>query len=199
MEVVFSGLLGAIFGAALTGLIGRLVDQRRRYERQTELVIALHAEIVASLTKVKEQNEKKEVDYARSDSSPFAVADDTDFVFEAIKTDPAILPKEIIYPVIRYYKLAGQSNAQVRGLSEPAFREDQPLEAKKKYVNQLIELMTEQESAGHLALEAIEKFAASRGETDLAERRLKLGIELKTTMPIAARQSSTSTLTKLRA
>jgi hypothetical protein len=178
VEVIFSGMLGAIFGAVLTGLIGRLIDLRRRYERQTELVIALHAEMVASLTKVREQNESEEVAYARRDTSPFAVADDTDYVFAAIKNDPAILPKDIIYPVIRYYKLAGQSNAMTRGLSELAFREDQPAKAKKKYVNQLIDLMAEQEKAGHIALRAIEHFAASRGETDLAEHKTAAGITL---------------------
>jgi hypothetical protein len=172
-------MLGAIFGAVLTGLIGRLVDVRRRHDRQTELVIALHAEMVASLTKVREQNRSEEIDYARRDSNPFAVADDTDYVFGAVRNDPAILPKDIIYPVIRYYKLAGQSNAMTRGLSEPAFREDQPVKAKKKYVNQLIDLMAEQEKAGHVALEAVERFAASRGETDLAGHRTAAGIKFR--------------------
>lgn len=179
---LFSGLLGAILGVLLSGLVAGLQEKRRRYDRQTELLVALHAEIVASITKVKEQNTEGEQIYASGNPSPFAVADDTDFVFESMKSDPAVLPKDVIYPIIRYYKLAGQSNGQVRGLSMDAFRFDQGPAEKSKYVAQLMELMQEQEKSGITALEALEKAASARGEDGLTAHRIRAGIGSSTPM-----------------
>jgi hypothetical protein len=176
MDTGLSTLIGAILGAFASGLIARLLDIRRRYERETELVVALHAEIVASLKRTAEQTDKEERSYAAIDQDPFGIADETDYVFESIKTDPAMLPKQIIYPVIRYYKLAGQSNAQTRGLLLPQFT-GQKSESKHKYVRQLLDLLDEQLAANLIALESLEKEAARRGQDDLPALRREAGIE----------------------
>ena len=176
MDAGLATLIGAILGAFASGLIGRLLDIRRRYERETELVIALHAEIVASLKRTAEQTRNEERKYAVLEQDPFAMADETDYVFDSIKSDPATLPKKIVYPIIRYYKLAGQSNAQTRGLLLPAFMA-QKEDAKRKYVGQLLELLDEQFAAGLEALRSLESEAARRGQDDLPALRKEAGIE----------------------
>jgi hypothetical protein len=176
MDAGLSTLIGAILGAFAAGLIARLLDIRRRYERETELVIALHAEIVASLKRTAEQTKKEERSYAALEQDPFGIADETDYVFESIKYDPATLPKKIVYPIIRYYKLAGQSNAQTKGLLLPAFMAQKD-ESKRKYVGQLLELLDEQFAAGLQALESLENEATRRGQDDLPALRKEAGIE----------------------
>jgi hypothetical protein len=176
MDAGLSTLIGAILGAFAAGLIARVLDIRRRYERETELVVALHAEIVASLKRTAEQTKKEERSYASLEQDPFGIADETDYVFESVKADPATLPKKIVYPIIRYYKLAGQSNAQTKGLLLPAFM-TQKDESKRKYVGQLLDLLDEQFAAGLQALESLENEAARRGQDDLPALRKEAGIE----------------------
>ena len=159
-------LLAAFVGA----VVALWLERRRQHVRQGELLVAIHAEIVAGLRRVEEQTTREEQEYAGADADPFGVPDDTDFVFQSIKGNLAILPRDVIYAVVRYYKLAAQSNAMTRGLVEPLFQMQQPV-AKQKYVRQIIELMGEQELAAQRALQDIERAVEARGEDSLGRYR----------------------------
>jgi len=117
---------------------------------------------------------------AIQDDDPFGIADSTDFVFESIRNDPAILPKAVVHRVVRYYKLAAQSNALTDGLLLPAFRRQLPA-SRHKYVRQLMDLLVEQEAAGLAALAALEDEAERRNETTLPDLRVQAGIVLDAT------------------
>ena len=160
----FISLASALLGLLAANLIGLLLDIRRRHDRQTELVIALHAEISASKKRSEEQTESSEKAYAEKDSDPFALPDATDYVFESIKSDLAVLPSKAIYQVIRYYKLVGQTNSLTAGLTLPMFVAQKP-KAKQKYINQLLALLDEQNISANDALRALEEEAVRRGES----------------------------------
>jgi len=180
VEPALIGLLGVILGVLLSNLLARALEIRRRFDRETDLIIAIHAEIVAGMRRTMEQTDTDEASYAKSDDDPFAMSDRTDFVFESIKADPAVLPKEVIHSVVRYYKLAAQSNAQTDGLLTPQFKAQNP-SSRRKYVGQLLELLVEQEKAGRNALEALEQAAAGRGDDSLPRLRDEAGIALDKT------------------
>lgn len=162
--------LATLLAAFIGGIVALWLERRRLHVRQGELLVAIHAEIVAGLKRVEEQTTSEERDYAGSDNDPFGVPDETDFVFQSIRDNPAVLPREVIHSVVRYYKLAAQSNAMTRGLLEPLFQTQAPA-AKQKFVGQIIDLMREQEQAAMRALEDIERAALARAEPDLAGLR----------------------------
>ncbi|MBX3569337.1 MAG: hypothetical protein KF914_14855 [Rhizobiaceae bacterium] len=162
--------LATLLAAIVEGIVALWMERRRLHVRQGELLVAIHAEIVAGLKRVEEQTATEEQEYAINDDDPFGIPDETDFVFESIKENPAVLPRDVIHSVVRYYKLAAQSNAMTKGLLDPLFHR-QPGGAKRKFVGQIIDLMREQEKAAMRALEDIEREAASRSEPDLARYR----------------------------
>ena len=162
--------LSTLLAAFVGGVVALWLERRRLHVRQGELLVAIHAEIVAGLRRVEEQTTSEEETYAGDDADPFGVPDDTDFVFASIKDNPAVLPRSVIHTVVRYYKLAEQSNAMTRALVDTAFRA-QPSAAKQKYVRQLIDLMREQEGAAARALDEIETEVEVRGEPELRSYR----------------------------
>lgn len=160
----------SLVAAVLGGFLGLWIERQRQHYRQGELLVAVHAEIVAGLRRAVEQTTTKEADYAIHNETPFGIPDETDFVFLSIKDNLSLLPRDAIHSVVRYYKLAAQGNAITRGLTDPNFQRQSRTE-KSKYVTQLIELLEEQEAAAHVALDDIESAIRMRHEPGLHNYR----------------------------
>ena len=77
--------------------------------------------------------------------------------------------------MVRYYKLAAQTNALTKGYADPRFLWQSP-KSKQKYARQLIDLLKEQQDAGVAALGALEHAAESRNEHGLAVFRRQANI-----------------------
>lgn len=159
-----------LVAAILGGFLGLWIERQRQHYRQGELLVAIHAEIAAGLSRAAEQTTTKEAAYATENADPFGVPDETDFVFLSIKDNLSLLPREAIHSVVRYYKLAAQGNAMTRALADAHFQRQSPAE-KAKYVGQLIELLEEQEAVAHVALDDIEGAIAMRREPGLHHYR----------------------------
>lgn len=168
MEAGLVGLVGVVVGAVLTNGIARLLELRKRHDRTLDIVTALHAEVSASLGPTALQTSEAEVAYALNDDVPFAAADDTNFVFDAIKSDISILPNRIIYPVVLYYRLAQQTNIMTSDIRHPLFQQQSKAE-KQKYMRSLVDLMQKQERAAFDLLSELERFASSY-QIDLGQR-----------------------------
>jgi hypothetical protein len=138
------------------------IEHRRRLQRGTDLLCALHAEILAGVGASDEQLTPDERRYALSDATPFATPDDTDFVFAEVRGDISVLPQPVIHSVVAYYRKALQSNAMTRDLRDPCFLA-QPEGHKRKFVRQLLEIADEQTYAGRAALVELRKAANERG------------------------------------
>lgn len=160
MDTTLVGLIGGLIGLLLSNLIAILIERHRRHERMLDILTAIHAEILAGDWAVEMQTDPDEEAYAIDNELPFGPADESDFVFDSIKADLSILPIEVIHEIVRYYKLAAQSNLYTNDLKHPLFREQKPDE-KRKYVRNLMGLMEEQAIAARLALDAIERFGES--------------------------------------
>jgi hypothetical protein len=163
----------ALLVVILTNGLGRLLETRRRYDKALDYVVALHAEIAAGLQTAEQQTTEEEQDYSRRDTTPFAIADETDFVFESIKSDLTLLPMEVIHEVVVYYKLSQRSILLTKALSSDALRK-QDAAAVRKYVDGLLKLLEEQEHAALIALEALESYSA-RHNRDLTTKRGRAG------------------------
>ncbi|KQT42026.1 hypothetical protein ASG43_17260 [Aureimonas sp. Leaf454] len=149
------GLLGVVIGILLGKGLDRLLDLRRRRDRQIDMVFALHAEIAAGLGAVEEQTETSQAAYLVEDEWPFGPSDRTDFVFEGLKADLTVLPQEVIHPVVRYYRLALQSNLMIDHIEHEGYAR-QPPAARKRYAINLIALLNTQKMAADAALLALE-------------------------------------------
>ncbi|MBL8107839.1 MAG: hypothetical protein JNJ72_19890, partial [Anaerolineales bacterium] len=72
-----------------------------REQRVLDLVVALHAEILAGVLANRRQLTPEEAEYALRQAEPFTTPDKTDFVFESLKGDISILPAEVIHAVVQ--------------------------------------------------------------------------------------------------
>lgn len=184
----FDGDSKPLLGAVIAGLasvvvfsFGRIAelfrDEAVRREKIADMVTAIFAEITASDFSADLQASEASEDYALEmvevgepeDGSaaanpeiPFAVPDQSNFVFEAISKDLSLLPQEIIHPIVLYYKLVIQTNDYVRTLSDPIFRGLSP-ERRALLVRDLVNLNRAQAEQGDRALEAIAAFAKKEG------------------------------------
>ena len=79
MDAALVGLLGILLGVIATAVMTRMIEVRRRFDREIELIIALHAEMVAGLRRANEQTTREEIDYVEHDDDPFGVADRNGF------------------------------------------------------------------------------------------------------------------------
>ncbi|MCS0494119.1 hypothetical protein NVS89_03345 [Ancylobacter sp. MQZ15Z-1] len=172
--VALVGALGAVLGAAATvALQSRSVvqqDSRHRAQRQRDLLIAMHAEILAGVGASRHQLTPEERAYALANDNPFATPDDNDFVFAGTQGDLSILPEPVIHSVVQYYRRAAQSNAMTRDLRDVQFRE-QSVEERRKFVALLLGVVGQQRRIGHKALDEIESYGDGLG-LDLAAKRI---------------------------
>ena len=162
LEAALVGLFGALLGIALTNGFGMLLELRRRRQRTVDLMAGLHAEILAGVGSAEEQLQSEERSYALSNASPFGTPDETDFVFESVKSDTSLLPIGVIHEVVLYYRLAMQSNLMTRDLRDPTFLAQSAAD-KEKFVRSLLAVGERQRQAGQVALSVIEREGARHG------------------------------------
>lgn len=167
-EAAFISAVTALLVVILTNGLGVLLESRRRREKTLDYVCALHAEIVAGMDTAARQTADDEAAYFENDQTPFAVADETDFVFESIRSDLTILPVEVVHAVVVYYKLSQRSILLTRALGTSGFQRQDP-SAKRKFVLGLLGLLDDQQVAARSAIAALEDFAKRNGR-DLRSR-----------------------------
>ena len=109
----------------------RHAEERLRDQRVLDIVVALHSEILAGIVANRRQLTKEDAEYAMAQETPFATADDTDFVFDSVKDDLSILPAEVIHSVVQYYRTAKQSNLLTADLRDPYFLRQTPSEKRR--------------------------------------------------------------------
>lgn len=153
------GIAGGVLGAAATAMFKARYDLRQerrlRQQRQRDLLIAIHAEILAGVGASDWQVDQTEYEYALINASPFATADDNDFVFKSALAELALLPAGVVHPVVEYYRIAAQSNDLTRDLRTAEFAAQTPDE-RMKFIRGLMTVMDKQRGAGRRAIEDIE-------------------------------------------
>ena len=137
-------------------------DARLRDQRVLDIVVAVHSEILAGIVANRRQLTPEEAKYAVAQKSPFATADETDFVFESVKGDLSILPAEVIHSVVQYYRIAKQSNLLTRDLRDPYFLK-QTLAEKRRFIGKLLQIVEIQKMWGEAALADLAAFATDQG------------------------------------
>ena len=208
LVAAFIGALGTIVAAfvgVLTWFLASRADRiRERNERETErrdslserhqrvldIVVALHSEILAGIVANRRQLTAEEASYALEQETPFATADDTDFVFESVRSDLSILPAEVIHSVVQYYRAARQSNLLTRDLRDPYFLAQTP-EEKRRIIALLLQIVELQKVLGEAAIADLAAYAAQSG-VDLSanERRASSLIErARSDLPAIIRKS----------
>jgi hypothetical protein len=135
---------------------------RLRDQKALDIIVALHAEILAGVVANRRQLTREEAEYAMAQETPFATADETDFVFDNIKNDISLLPVEVIHSVVQYYRTARQSNLLTRDLRDPYFREQTPAE-KRRIIGLLLQVLEVQKMLGEQALEDLAAYARDSG------------------------------------
>lgn len=149
----------------------RRAEEEQRQQRVLDLVVALHSEILAGIVANRRQLTKEDVEYAMTQASPFATADETDFVFDSVKGDISILPAETIHSVVQYYRAAQQSNLLTKDLRDPYFREQSPQE-KRRIIALLLQIVELQNLLGEAAIRDLAGYAARHGlDLPASERR----------------------------
>ena len=171
-QAALVGLISALLGVSLSNLFVALIDNRRRYTRQLDLVYAVHAEISAGLGAGLKQLAPEEKAYALADETPFQTPDQTDFVFDSIKSDISLLPTDVIHSVVQYYKYATQSNLMTADLRDPVFLK-QSIEEKRKFVGALLDVVEQQYTAATKALSDLDDYALSRGLQIINKHKLQ--------------------------
>ena len=68
-DAVIIGLVGALLGVAISNMFVLLLEKKRRYERQLDLVFAIHAEISAGLGANQKLLTPEEMAYALADQT----------------------------------------------------------------------------------------------------------------------------------
>lgn len=140
----------------------RNAEARLRDQRVLDIVVALHSEILAGIVANRRQLTPEEAKYAVAQKSPFATADETDFVFESVKGDLSILPAEVIHSVVQYYRIAKQSNLLTNDLRDPYFLRQTSAE-KRRFIGKLLQIVEIQKMWGEAALADLAAFASSQG------------------------------------
>ncbi|MCK5932601.1 MAG: hypothetical protein KAG89_10575 [Fulvimarina manganoxydans] len=165
-----------MYGWFKTRALDREYEQRRRREKELDMVFAIHAEILAGGHTTQEQTTEAESAYLIENGFPFGPSDRTDFVFDSLKSDLSILPQQVIHSVVRYYRKAEQSNLLVDYLQNPLY-EKQTSQEKAKYARQILEVLRDQQQAARAALGDLETFIEMSGAkvpdmTTLSNERL---------------------------
>lgn len=169
MSEALIALTGALLGILLSNAFTVYMAHLQRKQRMLDLVIALHAEIDAGIQTIGRQLTEEEIAYAMRNSNPFATPDETDTVFESVKDDLSILPIDVIHEVVRYYRLARQTNLLTADTRHPMFLKQRPAE-RRKFVGLLMLRGNEQFAAGVVALEALERYGVAKGRTLTSKR-----------------------------
>ena len=183
------GALGTVFAAFVGVLTWYLASHaeriREREERETarrneeaqrdqrvlDLVVALHSEILAGILANRRQLTPEDAQYALKQTNPFATADETDFVFDAVNSDLSILPAEVIHSVVQYYRAAKQSNLLTRDLRDPQFLA-QSGEEKRRIIEHLLQVVEFQRILGEAAIADLAAYAARCGlDLQASEKR----------------------------
>ncbi len=151
----------------------RQAEERLRDQRVLDIGVALHSEILAGIVANRRQLTREDADYAMAQETPFATADDTDFVFDSVKDDLSILPAEVIHSVVQYYRTAKQSNLLTADLRDPYFLRQTPSE-KRRIVGYLLQIVETQKIPGEAALVDLSAFAGKQG-LDLRENETRAG------------------------
>ena len=151
----------------------RHAEERLRDQRVLDIVVALHSEILAGIVANRRQLTKEDAEYAMAQETPFATADDTDFVFDSVKNDLSILPAEVIHSVVQYYRTAKQSNLLTTDLRDPYFLRQTPSE-KRRIIGHLLQIVETQKILGESALSDLSAFAGKQG-LDLRENETRAG------------------------
>ena len=151
----------------------RHAEERLRDQRVLDIVVALHSEILAGIVANRRQLTKEDAEYAMAQKTPFATADDTDFVFDSVKADLSILPAEVIHSVVQYYRTAKQSNLLTADLRDPYFLKQTPSE-KRRIIGHLLQIVETQKILGEAALADLSAFASNQG-LDLRENEIRAG------------------------
>ena len=144
---------GAVFGKTLEVVIAVLGRRRKRID----MVVALHAEILAGTMAATEQTTPEAARRLADTDLPFGPSDRADFVFEALKADLSILPQSVIHSVVRYYRLAEQSNRLVEYLEKDEYK-TLPDAGKTRYAGFILDKLNEQQRAARGALAALETY-----------------------------------------
>lgn len=161
-EAAIIGLVGALLGVAISNMFVLLLEKKRRYERQLDLVFAIHAEISAGLGANQKLLTPEEMAYALADQTPFQTPDDTDFVFLSIKGDITLLPNPVIHCVVQYYRHAMQTNLMTLDLRHEAFEKQGSVE-KRKFMSAILEVAMQQQNTGFAAIKQLEDYAQGCG------------------------------------
>ncbi len=171
------GTIVAAFVGVLTWYLASSSDRRRdredranrlrseeaqREQRVLDIVVALHSEILAGIVANRRQLTREDAEYAMAQETPFATADETDFVFDSVKSDLSILPAEVIHSVVQYYRIAMQSNLMTRDLRDPYFLE-QTADEKRRIIGLLLQIVETQKILGEAALADLSDYATTRG------------------------------------
>ncbi|MGQ0483766.1 MAG: hypothetical protein ACT4SY_00220 [Hyphomicrobiales bacterium] len=180
------GTVAAAFIGVLTWYLASSADRRRereereaqrraeeiqRDQRVLDLVVALHSEILSGIVANRRQLTAEEADYAMHQETPFATADETDFVFDSVKNDLSILPAEVIHAVVQYYRAARQSNLLTNDLRDPCFLSQTPSE-KRRIIALLLQIVELQKILGEAAAKDLAIYAKGRGlDLSANERR----------------------------
>jgi hypothetical protein len=187
------GTIVAAFVGVLTWYLASSSDRRRdreerenrlraedaqRDQRVLDIVVALHSEILAGIVANRRQLTREDAEYAMAQDTPFATADETDFVFDSVKSDLSILPAEVIHSVVQYYRIAIQSNLMTRDLRDPYFLEQTPDE-KRRIIGLLLQIVETQKMLGEAALADLSDYATARGlDLSRSEQRAEGLIQL---------------------
>ncbi|CAN5374950.1 hypothetical protein BH10PSE7_BH10PSE7_22260 [soil metagenome] len=171
------GTIAAAFIGVLTWYLASRADRRReeaerqiqiardieaRDQRVLDVVVALHSEILAGTLANRRQLTESEAQYALHQVTPFATADETDFVFDAVRADITILPAQVIHSVVQYYRAARQSNLLTRDLRDPYFLTQTPDE-KRRIISMLLQIVELQKILGEAAIIDLAEFASQYG------------------------------------
>jgi hypothetical protein len=181
-----AGTVVAAFVGVLTWYLASRSDRRREWEeretarreaelqrdqRVLDLVVALHSEILAGIVANRRQLTSEDASYALKQENPFATADETDFVFDAVKSDISILPAAVIHSVVQYYRAARQSNLLTRDLRDPHFLTQSP-EEKRRIIELLLQIVELQKILGEAAIADLASYASGYGlDLQASEKR----------------------------
>ena len=136
--------------------------------------MALHSEILAGIVANRRQLTKEDAEYAMAQETPFATADDTDFVFDSVKDDLSILPAEVIHSVVQYYRTAKQSNLLTARPARSAISSGKPHRRSAALSATLLQIVETQKILGEAALATLSAFAGKQG-LDLRENETRAG------------------------
>ena len=171
-------LLSALLTAAATVLIfqrGQRADRQKQMEeasrvrriRQEDVLKSLKAEIEEGLEGLRSQTkeDKRRLAVELASNTPFTVADQTNFIFDSIKSDVSVLPANVLDSVVRYYKLDERTSLLVEQMvNNPSYRKLSS-ERQENFVEGYLGLIERQKKVAGEAVQEIEEALADLGKT----------------------------------